>query len=85
MKQLYGDIWYHHGERDPDPGNIYVYAKGTIPLWFTHFHKNAKGAPFATRGHIISDGIYSYCDWCKKEFPSRSKLETMVGLKELTE
>jgi len=95
MKRLYGNVWYHWGAADSMGMGVHpqyymyeekAYQDGTIALLFNHFHKNSKGAPFATRAYIIAEkDIYSYCDGCKKKFPSRKKLETMVGLKELTE
>jgi len=83
IDHLFGDVWYR---REVRPGQIAVWEDGKvqIPVFFLHIHDQFNSRKPGT-GYILSSGDYSYCDICDKKFPSRKKLETMVGLKELTE
>jgi len=79
---LYGDVWYSRLIR---PGQMMYFDNGKvqIPLTFKHRHSNHN--PIGSGYILTSVADYTYCDTCNKKFPSRKKLETMVGLKELTE
>jgi len=63
-------------------GDIYYQHRlnGWKYIEFRHYHTNHGKASklFSMEGH-------SLCDACTEVFPSYKKLETMVGLKELTE
>jgi len=69
-KLLYGDVHYR--------------SSGQPDHYLLLYHAHNEGR--SNIGFLLElHKKYTTCDKCRQKFPSRSKLETMVGLKELTE
>jgi len=85
MTKLYNDVWYERGSTDCPLGKEHSRPGEKIFLIFGHHHEHPEGEGWWDVVINHEKNLYSFCTMCKKKFPSRSKLETMVGLKELTE
>jgi len=72
-RHLYGDLCYHK----------ITYGDAPAPITIGHDHNTDNSVKGYEIGYLSEIEGGTICNDCDKKFPPRSKLETMIGLKEV--